>query len=329
MLQETSTPSESPSVQMEVQGLSKRFVVKHQGRKATLSAVTDVSLTIRRGETFSIVGESGCGKSTLGRCIARLIEPSEGLVRFEGQDIGGLKSEALRQLRKQVQFIFQDPYSSMNPRMRVRAILSEPLRNFGTPEPAIRERLKELLRLVSLNEDALDKFPHQFSGGQRQRLVIARALALEPGFIVCDEPVSALDVSVQAQVINLLGDLQQALGLTYLFISHDLSVVRHISHRVAVMYLGRIVETGTRDELFSNPRHPYTQALMAAVPRFSEAERNEPRPPRLVGEIPSPLNPPSGCAFRTRCPRAQDVCAQSLPPVKVFSAEHRAACHLL
>lgn len=329
MTNEILNPAETGTVQLKVEGLSKRFSVKHQGRKATLNAVNDVSFQIRKGETFSIVGESGCGKSTLGRCIARLIEPTEGRVLLEGEDIGALAGEPLRQLRKRIQFIFQDPYSSMNPRMKVRSILSEPLRNFGMPEADISARLDELLRLVSLNPDALEKFPHQFSGGQRQRLVIARALALQPGFIVCDEPVSALDVSVQAQVINLLVDLQRALGLTYLFISHDLSVVRHISHRVAVMYLGRVVETGTRDEIFNQPKHPYTQALMAAVPRFSAAEQAQERPQRLTGEIPSPLNPPSGCAFRTRCPRAQVVCAESLPPVKIFSADHRAACHLL
>ncbi len=317
------------ALQMDVQGLSKRFTVSIKGRKSILNAVTDVSLQIRGGETFSIVGESGCGKSTLGRCVARLTEPSAGRVMFEGDDIGVLRSEALRQLRKRVQFIFQDPYSSMNPRMRVRAILAEPLRNFGVGEAAIALRLSELLKLVSLNESALDKFPHQFSGGQRQRLVIARALALEPKFIVCDEPVSALDVSVQAQVINLLGDLQKSLGLTYLFISHDLSVVRHISHRVAVMYLGRIVEAGTRDELFSRPRHPYTQALMAAVPRFSEDSQNKPKVRRLSGEIPSPLSPPSGCAFRTRCPQAQEICARALPPVRRFSPDHSASCHFV
>lgn len=329
LLQKIKQTAGAATVQMDIQGLSKHFTVSHKGRKSTLSAVTDVSLQIEGGETFSIVGESGCGKSTLGRCIARLIEPSAGRVLFEASDIGGLHGESLRQLRKRVQFIFQDPYSSMNPRMKVRNILAEPLRNFGVGEAAIALRLNDLLQLVSLNQESLDKFPHQFSGGQRQRIVIARALALEPKFIVCDEPVSALDVSVQAQVINLLGDLQKSLGLTYLFISHDLSVVRHISHRVAVMYLGRVVEVGTRDELFSQPRHPYTQALMAAVPRFSEESRGMPKVNRLSGEIPSPLSPPSGCSFRTRCPLAQEVCAQALPPVRQFSPDHSAACHLL
>lgn len=329
MLQDFQPAHDDASVQMEVSGLSKRFTVMRQGRKATLNALSDVSFSVRRGETFSVVGESGCGKSTLGRCLARLLEPSDGSVIFEGKDIGRLRNKDLHQLRKEIQFIFQDPYSSMNPRLKVRSILAEPLRNFGATSDHIEQRLQDLLRLVSLKPDSLDKYPHQFSGGQRQRLVIARALALEPRFIVCDEPVSALDVSVQAQVINLLVDLQKSLGLTYLFISHDLSVVRHISHRVAVMYLGRVVETGTRDEIFSNPRHPYTRALMAAVPRFSEEERRAPREARLSGEIPSPLSPPSGCAFRTRCPRAQPICAESAPPARQFSKDHVAHCHLL
>jgi oligopeptide/dipeptide ABC transporter ATP-binding protein len=319
--------AQAGDVQMEVMGLSKRFTVKSGGKNAVLNAVSDVSFTVRKGETFSIVGESGCGKSTLGRCIARLLEPSDGQVLFEGQDIGRLAHGQLRELRKKIQFIFQDPYSSMNPRMRVRSILAEPLNNFKVPSAKIAARLDELLRLVSLKPESLDKYPHQFSGGQRQRLVIARALALEPEFIVCDEPVSALDVSVQAQVINLLVDLQKTLHLTYLFISHDLSVVRHLSHSVAVMYLGRVVETGTRDEIFNTPRHPYTRALMAAVPRFSEASQSEEKALRLSGEIPSPLSPPSGCAFRTRCPNAQPLCAESLPAAKRFSDSHVVACH--
>lgn len=327
MAYENMPAAHAGDIQMEVVGLGKRFTVKSQGKNAVLNAVSDVSFTVRKGETFSIVGESGCGKSTLGRCLARLLEPSEGQVLFEGRDIGQLEHGALRQLRKRIQFIFQDPYSSMNPRMRVRSILAEPLRNFSVPAARVAARLDELLRLVSLKPESLDKYPHQFSGGQRQRLVIARALALEPDFIVCDEPVSALDVSVQAQVINLLVDLQKTLRLTYLFISHDLSVVRHLSHSVAVMYLGRIVEVGTCGEIFNTPRHPYTKALMAAVPRFSEASRGQAKPLRLSGEIPSPLSPPSGCAFRTRCPNAQAVCAQSLPEARRFSDSHVVACH--
>ena len=327
--QHVDNPASKAAIQMEVSGLSKHFTVKHQGKKATLTAVNDVSFAVRRGETFSVVGESGCGKSTLGRCIARLHQPSEGHVLFDGSDISTLRRGELRQLRQRIQFIFQDPYSSMNPRMKVRSILAEPLRNFGMSAAHIEKRLTELLQLVSLSPDALDKYPHQFSGGQRQRIVIARALALEPEFLVCDEPVSALDVSVQAQVINLLVDLQKRLGLTYVFISHDLSVVRHLSHRVAVMYLGKIVEIGTRDEIFLNPQHPYTKALMAAVPRFSEEDRARPREARLSGEIPSPLSPPSGCAFRTRCPLAQEICATTEPPNRQFTDDHAARCHLL
>ncbi len=327
MFRESMHSANDRQVQMEVVGLNKHFMVKSQGKKIRLNAVSDVSFSVRKGETFSIVGESGCGKSTLGRCLARLLEPSEGQVFFEGSDIGQLKDGKLRELRKKIQFIFQDPYSSMNPRMRIKSVLAEPLRNFGASPAAIAKRLDELLGLVSLKQDSLDKFPHQFSGGQRQRLVIARALALEPDFIVCDEPVSALDVSVQAQVINLLMDLQKSLQLTYLFISHDLSVVRHISHKVMVMYLGRMVEIGTRDEIFNTPRHPYTRALMAAVPRFSAESQKMPKETPLSGEIPSPLSPPSGCAFRTRCPKAQAVCAQITPTAQQFSPDHIVACH--
>lgn len=327
MVHENMPAVNTGDIQMEVIGLGKRFTVKSRGKSAVLNAVTDVSFTVKKGETFSIVGESGCGKSTLGRCLARLIEPTQGQVLFEGRDIGRLEHDALRQLRKRIQFIFQDPYSSMNPRMRVRTILAEPLRNFAIPTEQVTARLDELLKLVSLKPEALDKYPHQFSGGQRQRLVIARALALNPDFIVCDEPVSALDVSVQAQVINLLVDLQRTLQLTYLFISHDLSVVRHLSHSVAVMYLGRIVEVGTCSEIFNAPRHPYTKALLAAVPRFEKSKGEQEKPLRLSGEIPSPLSPPSGCAFRTRCPNAQTVCAQSLPEARLFGDSHVVACH--
>ncbi|UHL64087.1 dipeptide ABC transporter ATP-binding protein [Paralcaligenes sp. KSB-10] len=313
---------------VEVRDLKKYFKVKKSQGTALLKAVDGVSLVVRKGETLSIVGESGCGKSTLGRCLARLLESSAGEIRFNQQDITGLKGHELRALRKKIQFIFQDPFSSMNPRMRVESILMEPLRNFNYARKDADRRIAELLKLVSLKPEALKKYPHEFSGGQRQRIVIARALALEPEFIVCDEPVSALDVSVQAQVINLLTDLQKSLGLTYIFISHDLSVVKHISHRVAVMYLGRVVETGTRDAIFNHPRHPYTQALIAAVPRFADVS-GKADAQRLEGEIPSPMNPPSGCAFRTRCPMAQARCAQETPLLRTIEGEQQAACHFV
>jgi len=311
---------------VEIKALKKYFKVRKDGGSAVLKAVDGVSLSVPKGQTLSIVGESGCGKSTLGRCLARLIEATSGDIFFDGRDITHLAPGDLRELRKRIQFIFQDPFSAMNPRMRIDAILKEPLSNFGYSCRDADQRVAELLRLVSLAPEALKKYPHEFSGGQRQRIVIARALALEPEFIVCDEPVSALDVSVQAQVINLLTDLQASLGLTYIFISHDLSVVRHISHQVAVMYLGRVVETGTREAIFDQPLHPYTQALIAAVPRFSEAVGQK-KTLRLEGEIPSPVNPPSGCAFRTRCPLAQPQCTEETPLLRPTRAGSQVACH--
>ncbi len=308
---------------LEVVGLKKHFPV--DGGAKVLRAVDGVSLSVPRGQTLSLVGESGCGKSTTGKCLIRLAEPTEGRILLEGHDLAAMNGSQLRAMRQRMQFIFQDPFSSMNPRMRVRDIIGEPLRNFGHGRAAIRERVAQLLARVSLRPDAADRYPHEFSGGQRQRIVIARALALDPGLIVCDEPVSALDVSVQAQVINLLMDLQRDLGLTYVFISHDLSVVRHISHRVAVMYLGRIVEIGTRDAIFGRPAHPYTRALLAAVPSARQGERAPVEV--LKGEIPSPLSPPSGCAVRTRCPMAQPRCAQETPPPRHIAPEQQVACH--
>ncbi|KQZ99100.1 ABC transporter ATP-binding protein [Achromobacter sp. Root565] len=321
----SSAPAATAVPMLEVIGLKKHFPVDSGRGAKVLRAVDGISLSVPRGQTLSLVGESGCGKSTTGKCLIRLTDPTEGRILLEGEDLAKMDSSQLRAMRRRMQFIFQDPFSSMNPRMRVRDIIGEPLRNFGHGREAIRERVAQLLARVSLRPDAADKYPHEFSGGQRQRIVIARALALDPGLIVCDEPVSALDVSVQAQVINLLMDLQRDLGLTYVFISHDLSVVRHISHRVAVMYLGKIVEIGTRDAIFDRPAHPYTRALLAAVPSARQGERNPVEV--LKGEIPSPLSPPSGCAFRTRCPMAQPRCAEETPQPRQIATEQQVACH--
>ena len=293
-----------------------------------IKAVDDVSFTVRRGETLGLVGESGCGKTTTGRCILQLYKPTSGSVLFDGEDIVNMKGRALRALRRKMQVIFQDPYSSLNPRMTAGAIIGEPLRVHGMAgnRHEFREKIGELLTVVGLNPYMADRFPHEFSGGQRQRIGIARALAVNPEFLVCDEPVSALDVSIQAQIINLLEDLQETFGLTYLFIAHDLSVVRHISNRVAVMYLGHIVEIADRTEIYANPLHPYTKALLSAVPLpdpILDAARER---VILSGEVPSPLNPPQGCVFHPRCPIGTDECREAMPSLREVSSDHYVAC---
>jgi len=317
---------------LEVRGLKKYFPIYSglfaQRVEGWVRAVDDVSFSIRRGETLGLVGESGCGKTTTGRCILQLDRPTAGEVLFEGQNLARMADAALRPLRRQMQIVFQDPYSSLNPRMTIGQILSEPIRVHRISPDGRRyeDRVAELLSVVGLNPLMAGRYPHELSGGQRQRVGIARALALEPKFIVCDEPISALDVSIQAQILNLLEELQERFGLTYLFIAHDLSVVRHISDRIVVMYLGKVVEIADRQELYENPLHPYTKALLSAVPipdPLVEAKRE-----RVVlgGEVPSPLNPPHGCIFHSRCPIAVEECRQRVPEIREVRPNHQAAC---
>jgi len=328
----TSRTEQAGPALIEVRNLKMHFSVADgvfsRAQAATIKAVDDVSFTIARGETLGLVGESGCGKTTTGRCILRLEKPTSGAIIFEGQNLCDLDRGALNEKRKRMQVIFQDPYSSLNPRMKVGAIIGEPMKVHGIyPKRRERaERVAELLSVCGLNPKFMDRYPHEMSGGQRQRVGIARALSLNPQFIVCDEAVSALDVSIQAQVINLLEDLREQFKLAYLFIAHDLSVVRHLCHRVAVMYLGRLVELADSDELFAHPLHPYTQALLEAVP-IPDPDIEKRRVHRVMkGEIPSPINLPSGCVFHPRCPLAVGSCQQEVPQLRELKAGHWVAC---
>ncbi len=320
----------NPEVLLSVRNLVKTFPIKGGilGREiASVKAVSDVSFDIMRGETLGLVGESGCGKSTLGRCLLRLIEPTSGSVLYRGQDVLKMGPTELRVLRRKMQIIFQDPFASLNPRMTVEDILGEPLdiHELAPTKEARKKRIYNLLDLVGLRKESFSRYPHEFSGGQRQRICIARALAVEPEFIVCDEPVSALDVSIQAQVINLMQDLQKELKLTYLFIAHDLKVVEHISNRVAVMYLGKVAELADGHDLYEKPMHPYTKALLSAIPIPDPTHKLD----RIIlqGDVPSPISPPSGCYFHPRCPIAQEDCKVNHPALREVGKEHLAACH--
>ena len=314
---------------LEVEHLRQDFPVAGK-RGKFVHAVDDVSFFIREGETFGLVGESGCGKSTVARAIVRLYRPTAGRILLDGQDITTLSEKAMRPIRKKVQMVFQDPYSSLNGRITIQEILAEPLiaQRTGLSRTEMLERAREALRRVNLSEDYLRRYPHEFSGGQRQRICIARALMVNPRLLICDEAISALDVSIQAQVVNMLADFQQELGLTYLFIAHDLSMVRHVSHRVGVMYLGHLMEVCESEEIYRHPLHPYTQGLLASVPVADPRTAQTRQTPALEGEVPSPLNPPKGCPFHTRCPHAKAICREQMPQMHDAGGGHMVCCHL-
>ena len=332
---EVQTAPEAPAARraenlLEVRGLVKRFPVRGGlfGGRQWVSAVDGVDLDLAKGESLGLVGESGCGKTTTGRMLVRLLQSTAGTIRYEGRDITKAKGAELRKLRQEIQIIFQDPYSSLNPRHTVGTIIATPFKVNGIEPPGgVKKRVQELLEIVGLNPEHYNRFPHEFSGGQRQRIGIARALALRPKLIIADEPVSALDVSIQAQVVNLLRDLQREFELSFVFIAHDLAIVRHFCHRIAVMYLGKVVEVGDRHQIYETPSHPYTKALLSAVPDVTVLGTGDSKRIRLEGDVPTPINPPSGCRFRTRCWKAQDVCATTEPPLAVQSTGALGACH--
>ena len=325
--------SSKQNILLKVENLKMYFPIHHgvfQRKVGDVKAVDDVTFNVFHGETLGLVGESGCGKTSTGRAIIRLYKPTSGRVLFDDLDLVTIGGEQLRKMRNKMQMIFQDPYASLNPRMSVREIVSEPLTVHKVASgQKKRDKVADLLHIVGLNPDLMNRYPHEFSGGQRQRTGLARALALNPALIICDEPISALDVSIQAQVVNLFEDLQEEFGLTYIFIAHDLSMVQHISNRVAVMYLGKIVEVASRDTLYSNPLHPYTQALLSAVPIPDPVIEKERQRILLKGELPSPINPPKGCNFNTRCPVAEDICFEFEPDFVEIEDGHYCACHLV